>query len=111
MIEFLWRPVLPRGLRCWATCWSISICALRQIDIEGRVSVGERALDAYRKAVEVNPLDDTVTAKMGMTFDVMRRYPEAFFCYERAVTAQPYNGQFWYWLGNNYWACGMLEKA
>ena len=39
------------------------------------------------------------------------RYPEAFFCYAQAVTAQPYNGQFWYWLGNHYGARGMLEKA
>ena len=48
---------------------------------------------------------------MGMTFDIMRRYSEAFFCYKAAVAAQPYNGQFWYWLGNHYWQRGMLDKA
>lgn len=85
--------------------------ASRQKEIEGRLDEGQKALDAYQKALQVNPLDDTVPARMGMTFDVMRRYPEAFFCYEQAVTAQPYNGQFWYWLGNHYWGRGMLDKA
>jgi O-antigen ligase len=85
--------------------------ASRQKEMEGRLELGQKALDAYQKAAAANPLDDTITASMGMTFDVMRRYPEAFFCYSRAVTEQPYNGQFWYRLGNHYWARGMLEKA
>jgi len=41
----------------------------------------------------------------------MRRYAEAYFSYKQAVTEQPYNGQFWYWLGNHYWQRGMLDKA
>jgi len=85
--------------------------ASRQRDIEGRVSNGEKALDAYRQALRANPLDDSIQARMGMTFDIMRRYSEAFFCYQTAVSAQPYNGQFWYWLGNHYWQRGMLAKA
>lgn len=85
--------------------------ASRQVDIEGRISDGQKALDAYQKALRASSLDDTLVARMGMTLDVMRRYPEAFLCYEQAVTAQPYNGQFWYWLGNHYWERGMLIRA
>jgi len=85
--------------------------ASRQKDIEGRVSEGQKAMDYYQQAIKANALDDSIHARMGMTFDIMRRYSEAFFCYKAAVTAQPYNGQFWYWLGNHYWQRGMLDKA
>ncbi len=46
-----------------------------------------------------------------MAFDLMRRYPEAFFCYREAVTQQPYEGQFWFRLGNHFWERGLLSKA
>jgi O-antigen ligase len=85
--------------------------ASRQRDIEGRVQFGQQALDAYARALRINTLDDTVVARQGMTFDVMRRYSEAFFCYSAAVRAQPYNGQFWNVLGNHYWQRNLLEKA
>ena len=85
--------------------------AAQRHDIDGRVSEGQKALDAYRGALKANLLDDTIQARMGMTFDIMRRYSEAFFCYKLAVGAQPYNGQFWNVLGNHYWQRGMLEKA
>jgi tetratricopeptide (TPR) repeat protein len=85
--------------------------ASRQSEIEGRLSEGQKALDAYQKALRANTLDDSLQGRMGMAFDVMRRYPEAFFCYKQAVTAQPYNGQFWFRLGNHYWERGMLDKA
>lgn len=83
----------------------------RQNDVDGRLSEAQQALFAYEKARQANTLDDSVLAQMGMTLDLMGRYPEAFLCYAQAVTAQPYNGQFWYRLGNHYVARGMLEKA
>jgi len=85
--------------------------ASRQQDIEGRIEEGLKAMGYYQQAIKLNSLDDSIHAKMGMTFDIMRRYSEAFFCYKAAVTAQPYNGQFWYWLGNHYWQREMLDKA
>lgn len=85
--------------------------ASRRDAIEDRISEGQLAMAAYQRAFKANPLDDTIRARMGMTFDIMRRYPEAYFCYRDAVTQQPYNGQFWYWLGNHYWQRGMLDKA
>lgn len=85
--------------------------ASRQQDMESRIDLGQKALDAYRLALRGNSLDDTIQARMGMTFDVMKRYSEAYFCYKAAATAQPYNGQFWYQLGNHFWQRGMLDKA
>ena len=85
--------------------------ASRNDTFEEQVAEGQKALDAYQRAIRLNPLDDTIRARMGMTYDLMRRYSEAFFCYQAAVKAQPYNGQFWSWLGNHYWSRGMTDKA
>jgi O-antigen ligase len=85
--------------------------ASRQKEMAGRIDQGEQALTAYQQALKMNPLDDTVKARMGLTFDLMRRYPEAFFSYQAAVAAQPYNGQFWSALGHHFWERGLLEKA
>jgi len=82
-----------------------------QDDIEGRLEFGQKSVDAYKAARKANPLDDTIQARMGMAFDVMRRFPEAFFCYQQAVTEEPYNGQFWYRLGNHFWGRSMWTKA
>jgi O-antigen ligase len=80
-------------------------------DIEGRVSEGQSALDAYLRAQKANPLDAGIEARQGLIFDVMRRYSEAFFCYQAAVKAEPYNGEFWNALGNHYWERNLLPKA
>ena len=85
--------------------------ASRKEDIEDRISEGLKAMEYYQQALKGNVLDDSIHARMALTFDIMRRYSEAYFCYQDAVTHQPYNGQFWYWLGNHYWQRGMLEKA
>jgi hypothetical protein len=76
-----------------------------------RLSEGEMALDAYQKALQANTLDDSVQARMGMTLDLMQKYPEALSHYQAAVTAQPYKAEFWYWLGNHYQQSGMADKA
>jgi O-antigen ligase len=85
--------------------------ASRQKEMSDRLDEGRLALDAYQRALAANPYDDTILARMGRIYDVMHRYPEAFFCYSQAVTLQPYNGEFWYRLGNHYWVRGLLGKA
>ncbi len=87
------------------------IRASRQQDMEARIGEGQKALAAYQRALKANSIDDTIQARRGMTFDLMRRYPEAYICYTLAVTAQPHDGQFWNVLGNHYWQRGMLVKA
>jgi O-antigen ligase len=80
-------------------------------DIEPRVQEGALSAEAYQRARVLNPLDDTITASLGLTYDIMYRYPEAYFCYADAIAHQPYDGHFWFRLGNHFWQVGLLEKA
>jgi tetratricopeptide (TPR) repeat protein len=41
----------------------------------------------------------------------MQEYPEALSHYKLALAAQPYNAQFWYWLGYHYQESGMADEA
>jgi O-antigen ligase len=83
----------------------------RPEDIAKRMSLGEKAAAAYSEALRQNPLDDTIEASLGLTFDLMYRYPEAYFCYANALRHQPYDGQFWFRLGNHFWETGLLQQA
>jgi tetratricopeptide (TPR) repeat protein len=85
--------------------------ASQQEDIQSRVDLGQKALDAYHRAFLANSIDDNIAARQAMTYDVLHRYTEAFLSYKQAVSEEPYNGEFWYWLGNHYWQRGMLAKA
>jgi len=85
--------------------------ALRQKEGEARLGEGLKALEAYQKALRANTLDDSVEARIGMTLDVMQKYPEALAHYQQALADQPYNAQFWFWLGNHYTDSGETDKA
>jgi hypothetical protein len=87
------------------------MAAVHHDDLEGRLASGQQALAAYQRAAKANPLDDTITASLGLTYDIMYRYPEAYFCYANALAHQPYDGQFWFRLGNHFWQVNLLEKA
>ena len=80
-------------------------------NIESRMQLGDTALETYRKALEANPLDDAIQARRGLTFELMGRSAEAFFCYQLAIQAQPHNGLYWNSLANYYKALGMFDKA
>ena len=80
-------------------------------DIATRMKLAGQAAQAYQEAFRKNPLDDTIEASLGLTYDLMYRYPEAYFCYADALRHQPYDGQFWFRLGNHFWETGMLDKA
>ena len=83
---------------------------LKKTDAD-RSSEAQAALDVYQKALQANSLDDAIQARIGMALDLMQKYPEALKHYQAAVSAQPYNGQFWYWLGNHYQESGMETEA
>jgi O-antigen ligase len=85
--------------------------ALQQKNSHDRLAEGQLALGAYEQALKANALDDTVHARLGLTLDLMRKYPEALPHYLETVTAQPYNGQFWFWLGNHYAVIGDAKEA
>jgi hypothetical protein len=80
-------------------------------DMPSRLAEGAQAAEAYQRARVLSPLDDTITASLGLTYDIMYRYPEAYLCFADALAHQPYDGHFWFRLGNHFWQAGMLEKA
>jgi tetratricopeptide (TPR) repeat protein len=80
-------------------------------DVATRLAEGTLAAEAYQRARLLNPLDDTITASLGLTYDIMYRYPEAYLCFADALAHQPYDGHFWFRLGNHFWQAGLLEKA
>ena len=80
-------------------------------DFEIRVSEGQKALDAYQQALAANPLNDVAEVGMGATFDLMRKYSDAFQSYKKAIAAQPHNGQFWLGVGRHFQQCGLLPEA
>jgi tetratricopeptide (TPR) repeat protein len=85
--------------------------ASREKEMADRISEGTLAMAAYQKAIKANPLDDTIEARLGLTFDIMHRFPEAYFCYQQALAERPFDGQFWTSLGNHFWMRGMLFRA
>jgi O-antigen ligase len=85
--------------------------ASQEGDNDNRLSDGRKALEAYREALQANPLDDSLHARMGLTLDLMQNYPDALPHYLEAVNAQPHNGQFWFWLGNHFAASGDAKQA
>jgi hypothetical protein len=85
--------------------------AALQKDLEARHAEGQKALGAYQKALQANALDDSVQVQMGTTLGLMQNFPEALSHFKLALSAQPYNGNFWCQLGNLYQGNGMLDKA
>jgi hypothetical protein len=85
--------------------------AFRAETMEDRIADGQKALAAYQLALKANQFDDMVRAQLGLTFDIMGRYSEAFFCFKEAVTYQPYNGQFWNALGDHFRHRGLWLEA
>jgi O-antigen ligase len=70
-----------------------------------------KAIAWYEKAHQLNPLDDTITIRLAMSYDLMERYMEAYQYYRLALQNQPYSGYFWVELASHYWRQGLLSKA
>ena len=87
------------------------IRTLRADNDEDRSVEGLAALDAYRQAIKANPLDVSIYARMGVVYDLLQRYPEAYLCYQNAIEAEPYDGHFWMVLGHHFLDYGRLDKA
>jgi anaphase-promoting complex subunit 8 len=100
------------NVRAWAFLGDVYRArASRDDAMADRLADGQMALAAYQTALKLNPLDDIIQGKIGLTYDILHRYPEAFFSFQKAVAAQPYNGQFWDALGNHFWQRGLLLQA
>jgi tetratricopeptide (TPR) repeat protein len=76
-----------------------------------REKLSDISLNAYRHAIQLNPMDDTLLVRKAMMFDLVKKYPEARELYERAIRNQPHNGFFLNAMGNHYWRTGELGAA
>ena len=85
--------------------------AARADDEGTKMAEAQEALNAYQAALRGNPLDDTIRARLGLTYNLLQRYSEAYLALQAATQAQPYNGQFWQALGTFLYHRGLLEKA
>jgi tetratricopeptide (TPR) repeat protein len=83
----------------------------RQTDPASRKAEGEKALDAYARALRANSLDDAARVGVAMTLDLLHRYPEALTWYRVALAEQPHNGRFWIPLGDHFQAQGLWQPA
>ena len=83
--------------------------AAQQKKSEDRLAGAHEALNAYEKALQANTLDDAIHAKLGATLDFMQKPAAALSEFLETVQAQPYNFQFWYWLGQSL--CGLGRRG
>lgn len=89
----------------------LRVLAAKTDDNTERARVGARALSYYSIARQNNPWEITAAVKQAMTYDSLRRYPEAFMLYRQAVQADPRNWRIHGWLARHYWQRGMLDRA
>ncbi len=87
-----------------------TLCAKSE-DMEYRMKLGDISLNAYKHAIRLNPLDDTLLIRKAMMLDLIKNYSEAHELYQKAIRNQPHNGFFLNALGNHYWRTGDLHSA
>ncbi len=79
--------------------------------MEERIPLARESAHWYELGSEADPLDDTLIVHRALAYDLMDRTPEAYFLYQQAIQAQPYNGYFRTLLGLHLWKRHELIKA
>ncbi|HEY8964853.1 MAG TPA: O-antigen ligase family protein [Candidatus Methylacidiphilales bacterium] len=80
--------------------------AARSADPRERLELGQKAVTSYLAAIELNPVDDGILIRLGMAYDGMGRYDEAYIAYAKAIARRPYNGFYHAYLGAHFWRRG-----
>jgi tetratricopeptide (TPR) repeat protein len=71
----------------------------------------EAAINNLKKAFELNPQAANLPWELGLTYDYLRRYPEAERYYDRSISLVPDQTLAYLSKASNYWCQGSLEKA
>jgi serine/threonine protein kinase/Flp pilus assembly protein TadD len=87
--------------------------------VQRRQGKFKEALANIKRASELDPLSNNITFNLGETFELMRNYPEAMRCYDRAISLAPdlpgpYDSKAWLyllWEGNKEKARAVLKEA
>lgn len=72
---------------------------------------GERAIEYYRRSLEIQPDTPEVLGNLGNALMRARRYPEAISAYRRAADLRPDNWRAWMRLGAALEQAGRIDEA
>ena len=62
----------------------------------------ERAVECYKKAVEIDPKDDRVWYNLVFTYDKLKNYEKAIECCKKVVEINPNHYDAWHFMGLLY---------
>ncbi len=71
----------------------------------------EEAIEAYEKAIELDPKDAYAWVNKGFALDELKRYEEAIEAYEKAIELDPKNDFSWVSKGISLWQLKRYEEA
>ncbi|MFN0170594.1 MAG: tetratricopeptide repeat protein, partial [Bryobacteraceae bacterium] len=83
----------------------------RALDLEERGAPLTDAIDAYEKAIELNPNAAGALVNLGTIHYHLRRFKEARHFYERSIEVDPKYSLAHFNLGNLCDECGQLDRA
>jgi tetratricopeptide (TPR) repeat protein len=72
---------------------------------------GEKALELYNKAIEINPIYAASWHNKANCLDELGRHHEAVECYSKAIEIDPYHAETWYNKGISLKKMGRVKEA
>lgn len=72
---------------------------------------GEKALELFNKAIEINPVYATSWHNKANCLDELGRHNEAVECYDKAIEMDPYHAETWYNKGISLKKMGRVKEA
>lgn len=96
-----WIKASPRNELAWGTLGEAC----------GHVGQYAEAINADRRALQINPQDADVLNNLGLTYDNAAQYPQAIRAYRQALQINPRYEVSWYGLGDAYDDAGQHAEA
>lgn len=72
---------------------------------------GDKALELFNKAIEINPVYATTWHNKANCLDELGRHGEAVECYNKAIEIDPYHAETWYNKGISLKKMGRVKEA
>ena len=93
-----------KGLLNWCKDWtkkeSLNVSAWHLLGTAyDNLKLNDDAIDAFKKAISINPNIAPLWFLIGLKYDSVRRYNEAIDAYRQAIRIEPENADYWFHLG------------